>query len=96
VAFAGGVAFVGLSKIRESATFGGLPIAARWAELKCGVSIVELSSGQIVGQREFDRGVEEFFNVQLLSGVRFPAVIGVPKDAIQGAFRFLEPSDLGA
>src|SRR5262249_38643570 len=35
-------AFVGLSKIRETATFGGMPIAERRPELKCGVGVVDL------------------------------------------------------
>ena len=35
-------AFVGLSKIRETSTFGGMPIAERRPELKCGVGVVDL------------------------------------------------------
>ena len=38
-------AFVGLSKIRETATFGGMPIAERRPELKCGVGVVDLAHG---------------------------------------------------
>src|SRR5262245_1802885 len=34
-------AFVGLSKIRETSTFGGMPIAERRPELKCGVGVVD-------------------------------------------------------
>src|SRR2546428_13548577 len=40
-------AFVGLSRIRETSTFGGLPIAERRGELKCGVAIVELRTGRM-------------------------------------------------
>jgi uncharacterized protein (TIGR03032 family) len=90
LAFAGGYAFVGLSKIRETAIFGGLPIASRGAELKCGVWIVELATGKTIGQLEFDRSVEEIFDVQVLPGVRFPAIVGLQKDAIQEAFSFRE------
>src|SRR5262245_6886633 len=35
-------AFVGLSKIRETSTFGGMPIAERRPDLKCGVGVVDL------------------------------------------------------
>jgi uncharacterized protein (TIGR03032 family) len=35
-------AFVGLSKIRETSTFGGMPIADRRGDLKCGVGVVDL------------------------------------------------------
>ena len=40
-----GLAFVGLSKILETATFGGAPIAAYHDQLKCGVGVIELSTG---------------------------------------------------
>src|SRR5262249_49678284 len=41
LAFHDSFAFVGLSKIRETSTFGGLPIAERRRELPCGVGIVD-------------------------------------------------------
>jgi uncharacterized protein (TIGR03032 family) len=87
LALAGGYAFVGLSKIRETAIFGGLPIAAKFAELKCGVWIVELASGQIAGHLEFDRSVEEIFDVQLLPGIGYPAILGLQKESIQQVFQ---------
>ena len=37
--FAGKYAFIGLSKIRETNVFGGLPIAERRKDLKCGVGM---------------------------------------------------------
>jgi hypothetical protein len=36
-----GVAFVGMSKIRETATFGVLPIGERSEKLRCGVAVVQ-------------------------------------------------------
>ncbi len=69
-------AFVGLSKIRETSTFGGLPIAARRPELKCGVGAVDLDTGRLVGHLEFVTGVEEIFDVQVMPGVRCPALSG--------------------
>jgi hypothetical protein len=44
---------VGLSKIRETATFGGLPLAERRQELKCGVWVLDTQSGQVVEFLEF-------------------------------------------
>ena len=79
-------AFVGLSKIRETATFGGMPIAARRPELKCGVGVVDLGTGRLIGHLEFMTGVEEIFDVQLLPGLRFPEVIGFQKDTVQHTF----------
>jgi len=59
-------AFVGLSKIRETSTFGGMPIAERQRELKCGIGVVDLTSGRLVDHLEFVTGVEEIFDVQVL------------------------------
>ena len=42
LAFAGSTAFVGLSQIRESATFGDLPLIERLQERLCGVWMVDL------------------------------------------------------
>lgn len=69
-------AFVGLSKIRETSTFGGLPIAARQPELKCGVGVVDLTTGRLVAHLEFVTGVEEIFDVQVVPGTRCPALSG--------------------
>jgi uncharacterized protein (TIGR03032 family) len=69
-------AFVGLSKIRETSTFGGMPIAERRPELKCGVGVVDLTTGRLVAHLEFVTGVEEIFDVQVLPGTRCPALSG--------------------
>ena len=76
LALAGQFAFVGLSKIRETATFGGVPIAGQPEKLKCGVAIVDLASGRPVAYFEFKTGIDEIFDVQLLPGIRFPAFSG--------------------
>jgi uncharacterized protein (TIGR03032 family) len=77
-------AFVGLSKIRETATFGGMPIAARRPELKCGVGVVDLGTGRLMAHLEFVTGVEEIFDVQVFPGVRCPALSG-PYPSLDGA-----------
>jgi hypothetical protein len=69
-------AFVGLSKIRETSTFGGMPIAERRPELKCGVGVVDLTTGLLVAHLEFVTGVEEIFDVQVVKGARCPALSG--------------------
>ncbi len=66
LAFAGPFAFVGLSKIRESAVFGGLPIGARRDELRCGIAIVDLRNGRAVAWFQFTEGVDEVFDVQIV------------------------------
>src|SRR6266446_3679086 len=69
-------AFIGLSKIRETSTFGGVPIADRRPELKCGVGVVDLESGRLMAHLEFVTGVEEIFDVQVVQGARSPALSG--------------------
>jgi uncharacterized protein (TIGR03032 family) len=77
-------AFVGLSKVRETSTFGGMPIAARRPGLKCGVGVVDLTSGRLVAHLEFVTGVEEIFDVQVLPGARCPVLSG-PYASLDGA-----------
>src|SRR5262245_13462082 len=77
-------AFVGLSKIRETSTFGGMPIAARRPELRCGVGVVDLGTGRLAAHLEFVTGVEEIFDVQVLQGARCPALSG-PYPSLDGA-----------
>ncbi len=72
LAIHGDLAFVGLSKIRETAIFGGAPIAAYHDQLKCGVGVIELSTGTTVGTLEFANGVEEIFDVQAVPGSLSP------------------------
>lgn len=86
LAFAGRYAFIGLSKVRETSTFGGLPIAERLSELTCGVAVVDLRRGQTVGILEYQTAVEEIFDVQLLPGLRFPEVLGFQQQTIQNTF----------
>jgi uncharacterized protein (TIGR03032 family) len=83
LAFQESFAFVGLSRMRETSTFGGMPIAERREELKCGVGIVDLGGGGLVAHLEFLSGVEEIFAVQVLPEVRCPAISG-PYPALDG------------
>jgi uncharacterized protein (TIGR03032 family) len=85
LALCGSYAFVGFSKIRETAVFGGLPIAAERPERKCGVGVVDLRSGRVVGLIEFEGIIEEIFDIQVLRGIRFPQIVGLQKEAIQRA-----------
>ncbi len=72
----GQFAFVGLSRIRETSTFGGVPIAENRDSLKCGVAVVDLASGKQMALLEFHSGIEEIFDVKLLPGILNPAVSG--------------------
>jgi uncharacterized protein (TIGR03032 family) len=76
LSFAGPYAFIGLCKIRETAEFGDVPIAARRGRLKCGVAVVELANGRLVALLEFTSGIDETFAVEVLPGMRCPAISG--------------------
>lgn len=65
LALVGQYAFVGLSKIRETAIFGNLPICDRFDELKCGVAVVDLQTRQMISLLEFQAGVDEIFDIQI-------------------------------
>jgi uncharacterized protein (TIGR03032 family) len=86
LALVGPYAFVGLSKIRPTSAMDGVPLAERRESLKCGVAVVDLGSGRVVASLEFQKAVEEIFDVQLLPGLRFPEVIGFQQDTIQHTF----------
>ncbi len=73
--FAGPYAFVGLSRIRETATFSGIPIAEKAKERNCGIWIIDLRNGEVAGILRFTQGVEEIFAVQALPGMRFPEML---------------------
>lgn len=75
LAFAGRYAFVGLSQVREATTFGGLPLTGRLEDRQCGVWIVDIETGAIMGFVRFEERVQEIFDVALLPGLAFPDVL---------------------
>lgn len=86
LAVCGPYAFIGLSKIRATSAMDGVPLAERRGELKCGVAAVDLRDGRVIAFLEFQTAVEEIFDVQLLTGVRFPEVVGFQQETIQHTF----------
>src|SRR5205085_3032481 len=88
-----GYAVVGLSKIREASTFGGLPISQGPEKLACGVYVIELTTGRTIATLEFTDGVEEIYDIQFLPQIRYPAVLGFQKDTINNAFILPDGTD---
>lgn len=80
LSFSGQFAFVGLSKIRETSVFGGVPIAEHRHELRCGIGVVDLLSGRTVAVFQFLSGVTEIFAVEAVQGVACPYVAGASLD----------------
>ena len=68
----GNTAIVGLSRIRETEVFGGLPISQHHKELHCGVAFVDITSGTLQGFCWLDNGIEELFALTFLPGFRNP------------------------
>jgi uncharacterized protein (TIGR03032 family) len=94
--FIGNLAFVGLSQVRESAVFSGIPIAERPVEKRsCGVWVVDVTTGATVAHVKFEDAVQEVFAVQVLSGVRFPELINDNNALIADSF-VLPDEALGA
>jgi Domain of unknown function (DUF4915) len=84
----GNLAFVGLSQVRESAVFSGIPITERLreAERTCGVCVVDLTTGQVVALLRFETSVQEVFAVTVLAGRRYPELINDDDKLLQNSF----------
>jgi uncharacterized protein (TIGR03032 family) len=84
--FVGRYAFVGLSQIRESAIFGGIPIAESAQDRCCGVWVVDTHSGATVAFIRFEGVVQEIFAVEALPNVRFPELQNEPGEILDSSF----------
>lgn len=76
---------IGLSQVRETAVFSGIPITEQKIERQSGVWVVDLRSGRTVGFLRFSEQVQEIFAVQVLQGIRFPEIVA-DEDRLAGAF----------
>ena len=85
--FAGRFAFVGLSQVRESAVFSGIPITERLTpeQRTCGVCVVDLRRGEPIGLLKFTSGVQEVFAVSLLPR-RFPDLVNDDEKLLESSF----------
>lgn len=85
LSFLGSLAFVGLSQVRESAIFSGIPLVERLKkaeERTCGVWVLNIETGQTLGFCQFEEGVQEIFAVEALPGVRFPDLVNHDSELI--------------
>lgn len=87
--FAGPLAFIGLSQVRESATFSGIPLVERLTEDQtrvCGVWVVNIETGATVAFCRFEDAVQELFAVDLLPGCRFPDLVHDSPDVLASSY----------
>lgn len=86
--FHGDFAFVGLSQVRESNLFGGLPITQRLKpeERECGVYVVQLSTARVVAFLKFTAGVQEIFSVTVLPHLRPDLLNDESDERLEGTY----------
>jgi uncharacterized protein (TIGR03032 family) len=86
LSFYGPLAFVGLSQVRESAVFSGIPLVDRLKDRNCGVWVVDLRTGDTVAFVRFEEAVQEIFAVEVLPGLRYPDVLTADEQRLDGSF----------
>ena len=84
--FYGPLAFIGLSQVRESAVFSGIPLTDRITDRSCGVWVVNIDRAEIVAFLGFEDAVQEVFAVQVLPGIRFPELVIENNDFIKSSY----------
>ncbi|MEM8670997.1 MAG: TIGR03032 family protein [Planctomycetota bacterium] len=84
--FTGPLAWIGLSQVRESAVFGGIPIAERALEERaCGVWVINIETQQTVGFVKFEDAVQEIFAVEIMPA-RYPELVNEDRELLGGSF----------
>lgn len=85
ISFVGPLAFIGLSQVRESAVFSGIPLVERLQERTCGVWVVNIETGETIAFLRFEKGVQEIFAVQVLPA-RFPEMLEWSDEKIKTSY----------
>ncbi len=83
--FVGRFAFVGLSQVRETAVFAGLPLTERVTERHCGVWVIDTIARSVVAFAIFTGKVQEIFAVTVLPW-RYPALIELNDPIVRNSF----------
>ena len=71
---------VGMSMLRDTRSFGGLPLEAKAEELKCGVALVHRSTGELAGMFYYESDCEELYDVVVMQDMLRPGIISVQGD----------------
>jgi uncharacterized protein (TIGR03032 family) len=86
LAFAGDYAIVGLSRPRDTNTFGSLPLEkelhTRGADARCGLLIIDLRNGDVAHWLRVEGVVRELYDVAVLPHVSRPMALGFKTDEI--------------
>ena len=89
--FWGPFAFIGISQVRESAVFSGIPITQRLDKRISGLSVVDLRSGEEVAFARFEDQVQEVFAVTVLPH-RFPEMVLLQDDLVSTTYSLSDES----
>jgi uncharacterized protein (TIGR03032 family) len=84
--FYGSLAFIGLSQVRETAVFSGIPITEQPIERNCGVWVVNIQTGQVVAFVKFEEALQEIFAVQILPGILGPDLVNDDLEMIHSSY----------
>ncbi|MGB5636342.1 MAG: TIGR03032 family protein [Waterburya sp.] len=84
--FYGSFAFIGLSQVRETAVFSGVPLTERLNQRICGVWVVNLETAQTIAFLKFEDAVQEIFSVRVLPNIRFPEIIDWDEQLIASSY----------
>ena len=84
--FYGPLAFIGLSQVRETAMFSGIPITEQAIERNCGVWVVNIQTGQVVAFVKFEEALQEIFAVQILPGILGPDLVNDDLEMIHSSY----------
>ena len=68
--------------------FSGIAITERLTaeERTCGVCVIDLRNGQVIGLLRFETAVQEVFAVTVLPGRRFPELINDDENLLENSF----------
>jgi uncharacterized protein (TIGR03032 family) len=90
-------AVVGLSRVRDNRTFAGLPLernlAARNAEPRSGVYVIDLRSGDIVHWLRVEGILRELYDVIVIPNAVRPMALGFKTDEIRRTISIGPPTD---
>jgi uncharacterized protein (TIGR03032 family) len=86
--FIGNLAFIGLSQVRESAIFSGIPLVEQLPqnERVCGVWVVDLRNGRTAAFLRFEGAVQEIFAVSVLPGIVHPDLVNEAGETLDSSF----------
>lgn len=86
LAFWGNYAFIGLSRIRDTNNFGDLPIGNSGTRLLCGIAVCDLDRAELLGHLEFNKGIEELFDIEILPSLTNPYLASLDDELLNKIF----------